>query len=140
MIWMLCFGSFENKYVYLCCFDPKTDRHKEDEFQIENGIQFWVLGIWMFSWYLTLLSIPISRLSFSGYTIFGETKLNVHLKEYQDTSQKLEENVLRYANQWTSHRRFCGSLFSVVTGNMYVAGLEVRLCDSAFWDAYYVRV
>ena len=96
---MLCFGRFENKFVYLCCFDPKTDRHKEEEFQIENGIQFWVLGIGMFSWYLTLLSIPIIRLSFSEYTIFGETKLNVHLKEYQGTLQKLEENFLRYANQ-----------------------------------------
>ena len=24
--------------------------------------------------------------------------------------------------------------------NMYVAGCEVRLCDSAFWDADYVKV
>ena len=87
MIWVLCFGRFENNFVYLCCLDPITDRHKEDEFQIENGIQFLVyecllgtLPCWVFQ-FLVWVS--------SGYTKHGETKLNVHLKEYQDISHKL---------------------------------------------------
>ena len=60
---MLCFGELEIYFVFLCCFDPITGRHKEDDFQKENGILFWVY-IWMFAWYLSLLSIPIARLSF----------------------------------------------------------------------------
>ena len=28
--------------MFLCCFDPITSRHKEDEFQKENGILFGV--------------------------------------------------------------------------------------------------
>ena len=47
---------------------------------------------------------------------------------------------LRYINQCTTCRRFCGCLFNVVRRNMYIAGWKVRLCDSTFCYAYYVKV
>ena len=34
---------------------------------------------------------------------------------------------LRYINQCTTCRRFCGCLFNVVTRNMHLAGWKVRL-------------
>ena len=47
---------------------------------------------------------------------------------------------LRYINQCTTCRRFCRFSFNAVTKNMYVAGGKVRLCDSVFCYAFYVKV
>ena len=55
MVWVFCFGEFKIGFVFLCYFDPITDRHKEDEFQTKNGIPIWVyecllgtLASWVF--------------------------------------------------------------------------------------------
>ena len=89
MIWVLCFGEFETNFVFLCRFHPITDKHKEDELQIENGRPIWVyeylLGT-LASWVFQLLDWVLS-----GCARIGETKLNIYLKEYQGIWQKLWE-------------------------------------------------
>ena len=88
---VLCFGEFEIYFVFLCCFDLITGRHKEGDYQKENGILFWVHeylpGI-LACWEFQLLGWVSS-----GRVRFEETRLNVHLEEYLDISQNLWEII-----------------------------------------------
>ena len=89
----------------LCFFvvlTPITAKNKEDEFQREIGIPFSVfeflfdtLACWIFQ-LLGWVS--------SGHVRFEETKLNVHLKEHQDISQKLWEIIFsRLVWSWKNY-------------------------------------
>ena len=65
MTWVLCFEGFEIDFVFLCCFDPITNRHKEDGFQIEKRIrmyEWWIYEFWVYERLLGTLASWVFQL------------------------------------------------------------------------------